>query len=301
LELFLLREGKPTAWYMLHGDAEELSLHLAVAAQGLGRPLRVAAIDLDPGASAALKAIDRSHVSEIHASKQSMRAAALTAAASVLSGRIDAWIELRRGPLAGADADRRWLAPRRWALAACLMLLIGASAGMFWRSLRYDAAADAQQEQQGAVYQEVMGNANAPADVPSRLRSEERRLRLAAGGAERADLPELPPDRPLLQLLHDVLACLPPAQKARFRLEQIRLEDGHLSLQGEARGISDAQVLAAALRQVQGLHVEDPHTQQLGPQSGGGGEPTVGFTIDAQLEPAHGGGSGAAVAAGGTR
>src|SRR6202035_1235864 len=127
-----------------------------------------------------------------------------------------------------------------------------------------------------------MGNAPPPpADVPSRLRSEERRLRTTAGGAESGDGSELPPARPLLLVLRDVLANLPPAEKARFRLEQIRLDEGHVSLEGQARAISDAQALAAALRQVHAMHVDDPRTQQLGPQPGSSTEPAVGFTINA--------------------
>jgi hypothetical protein len=77
------------------------------------------------------------------------------------------------------------------------------------------------------------------------------------------------------RLLYRVLAGLP--RDVRYRLFEVRVEEGRVDLDGEVLSHGDADRMASALR-AQELNVELPRSQQLPSQ-------TIGVRLAASLPP----------------
>src|SRR6185436_999635 len=96
------------------------------------------------------------------------------AAAAVLSGRVEPWVNLRRDELAVRDRLRLVRTPLAFAAAAAVLFVACACAAMLWRAARYDRLAGQYAGDQQAVFRTVFPRQPLPADVRSRLASEER-------------------------------------------------------------------------------------------------------------------------------
>jgi hypothetical protein len=67
-----------------------------------------------------------------------------------------------------------------------------------------------------------------------------------------------------LIMLKDTLAGLPTT--ARYRVDEIRLADGQLRLEGQAGSHSDINLIVDSLRQHSGLNIEPLRVEQLASQ-----------------------------------
>lgn len=130
--------------------------------------------------------------------------------------------------------------------------------------------------QQAAVFQSVFPNAKVPVGIATRLRSELAKLQGLKG--EDGTLPER---TSAIVILERLLKSIPTDK--RFRLLEIRMEEGRLYLDGETRVHSDAESIAQRLRG-EGFSVTPPKSQRLddqrvslritGTTEGGGKDPT---------------------------
>jgi hypothetical protein len=90
--------------------------------------------------------------------------------------------------------------------------------------------------------------------VKLRLASEEKRLRMVAG--EQTEMPLHPS---VMSPLYELLSRLPT--DVQFHVTQLRLGEGKLFLEGEAKSHGDADALAAALRTDHAFEIEPPRTE----------------------------------------
>jgi hypothetical protein len=176
-------------------------------------------------------------------------------AAAVLAGRCDAPLELCRDQL--APADRRRSIRRELRLlqgaAALLIVMLGLAAGFKGRqveAIRADC-----ETRRSELFHELFPNEKIPVAVNTRLQGEVTRLKGVRG--ESTDLPQM---TPYFGILERLLRALP--ESLRFRLLEVRIENGRLYVVGQVRAHGDADRIADGLRAA-GLDVGAPNTNRL--------------------------------------
>jgi type II secretory pathway component PulL len=176
-------------------------------------------------------------------------------AAAVLGGRCDAPIELCRDQLAPADRHRSIRRELRILQASLvlLMVIVGLVAG--FRGVRIESLRAECETREASLFQNLFPKEPVPVAVDARLQSEVTRLKGIRG--EGNDLPEL---TPYLSVLERLFQGLP--ESLRFRLLEVRIENGRLYLVGQVRAHGDADRIADGLRAA-GLEVASPNTHRL--------------------------------------
>src|SRR5207248_1647357 len=85
-----------------------------------------------------------------------------------------------------------------------------------------------------------------------------------------------------LVTLRDLITHLPPDKDLRYRVLEVRLDQGRFTLEGQAAAHGDADSIVASLRRGGAFTVEPPRTEQLvlstGPDEKSGNK-GVAFTI----------------------
>lgn len=273
-ELLTVDGSKPTAWERLPATYDALVKSLRAAELVASEQLPLVAYgpsamiaDVQALISAPWLSVERETVPHTLA-VQSGRTAT-----RILDGQLDPPLQLLRGPLA-ASVKRKHPLRVEWRLvqSAVAMLLLACAATQYrhWQTAQQELAAHV--AGQADLFRDLYPDKRVPVGVQTRLASDLRRLR-----GVRGETTELPSGVEALTVVQQVLAALPA--DLRFRLLEIRVEHGRLSLSGEVRSHGDADRIAAALRK-QGLRVSPPSTQQL-PQQG------VDFRLTADIVPAQ--------------
>ncbi len=191
-------------------------------------------------------------------------------AAAILGGKRDAPIELCRDALAPSDRHRsirRELRILQISLGL-LMVVVGLAAGL--KAEREEALRAKCATREAALFQDLFPKERVPVAVNTRLQSEVMRLKGLRG--ESTDLPQL---TPYLSLLERLFRSLP--ESLRFRVLDIRIDNGRLYVVGQARAHGDADRIADGLRAA-GLEVASPTTHRLEREG-------VEFRISARLSP----------------
>ena len=176
-------------------------------------------------------------------------------AAAVLAGRRDASLELCRDQLAPADrrrSIRRELRALKWA-AVLLIVVLGLAAG--FKARQVEALRAECDMRRSELFYELFPKEKVPVAVNTRLQSEVTRLKGVRG--ESTDLPQV---TPYLGVLERLLQALP--ESLRFRLLEVRIENGRLYVVGQVRAHGDADRIADGLRAA-GLDVGAPNTNRL--------------------------------------
>ena len=279
LDLLRADGGRITDWAWLPADARSLRQELDWHALRSRDKLAVVTYRLDPSLTAAIAGCTDCELVEPEETDDLSRAdAAFETAQRILSGAEESPIELRRGTVGTGD---RGFAVRRhlWAMkAAAALLLVAVSVALLLRAHRYTILAEDLAAEQATVYQQVFPNKRVPVGIRSRLESELTQLHGVRGetGEVAETIPALLPLKRLLEAL--------PADR-RFRLAEMRIEEGRLYLDGEVREHSDAEAIAELLRE-QGFNVASPRTHRVDGR-------TVSFRITGQYQiptsDSHGG------------
>lgn len=293
-----LADGRPTGWYVLPADSGAIACRLAVAVArwsggggtgvgitgggSAGRRLRLHLVGADAATADAVRRVDGASITT--AASPDLAVAAATTAGRALGGRLTPWVNLRQGPLASADPLRRFRRPLAAAAAAVLLCLACLAAALFWRAGQYRALARAYEAGQAEAFGKAFPGQPLGAVPVSRLQSEERRLTAAAGGPVGGGVGGSAAgggsSASVLPALYAALARLP--DDVRFRVGELRLSDGKLTIEGQAKTHADAEAVAAALRADGGFAVELPRSDQVG---GGGATGVVSFTLTATAGP----------------
>jgi hypothetical protein len=253
IDLFHLRDGRPTSWALLPAEPGALAAHLRLERLGRSEPSRLLSSRLSTETIGRIDGMEI--VTELTETEDT---ATTKVAEAILSGRRSAWIDLSRGESADADETLRRLGRPLTAAVVCVAAcLTCVAASLLIRAERYDRAATAWRDQQRDVFRRVFPNGTPPADVRSRLMSEERSLRAAGGeGASAA-----PPSG--LIVLRDLVNKLPDT---RFRIQEIRVEEGKFTLEGQAKSHDDADAIAEAVSAGGRFAADPPRTEQLAGQ-----------------------------------
>ena len=240
VDLFSIVGGQVTSWYTLPAEPDDVRPYLPAA------PVTDARLVGVPDA-----------VAELIGGTRSSADWATAATAVVLAGRRPR-----------VDLARDGLAPHGWASAgrrafvgvglAAAVFGLACCGAMLWRSLGYQRLADAQVDRQQRIFHELFPGRPAPADVRSRLGSDARGL-----ASPTADTGAAGPAA--VVVLHTLLSHLPA--DVRFQLTELRVSDGQFHIEGTVPTRSDADVLAAAVREGTGVPVDTPQTNQDGPRA----------------------------------
>lgn len=258
LEVFVFSEGLLEAWHTVPTDADDLLLCLRVARARRGADLlRVATCDVDR--ETLVRIDEEPHLTRVRADEKPLLQEALAAAASSLDGRVSPPINLRREALADPDVFRPYRALLVAATVAALLLLACSAGAMLWRADRYERSAADLRTQQESLFHELFPSQAVPASIRSRLASEVQQLSRSGG-----EMPGGLPATSALVMLKDTLAGLPTT--ARYRVDEIRLADGQLRLEGQAGSHSDINQIVDSLRQHSGLSIEPLRVEQLASQ-----------------------------------
>jgi type II secretion system protein L len=255
IDLVTSEELQPACWKFLSSSDSEVGRELERQAIEYGHPLEVVtyrsasqigtATTLTSEQDATAPSSDGTNASEV----------LLSASDKILRGQIDVLVDLKRGPFGrrrGNAALRRYTA----ALAICATILVVAtSAALLYRGHSASHEADQAIARQADVFQQVFPNSKVPVGVLTRLRSELSKLQ-----GLRGDDGSLPSRVSSLVVLERLLKSV-PADK-RFRLLEVRIEEGRLYLDGETRVHSDAEAIAQQLR-AEGFKVSPPKSQRL--------------------------------------
>lgn len=193
---------------------------------------------------------------------------AVREAANVLAGRIDSPIEFRRDVLAPESGNRLLQGAVRAVQVAFLCLLIACGVTLYRLGESFDRQRLSAGDRQEDIFRTLFPDLPVPVGIGGRLESEYAKLRGLRG--ENSDVPE---QVPAVQLIERLLRSLP--SDLRYRILEVRVEQGRLYLVGHVREHGDADRIADELRKTQ-LTVDPPSTHRL-PQQG------VEFRISAQL------------------
>jgi type II secretory pathway component PulL len=256
IDLISMAAQKPVSWSWLPAAGDALSHEFAHSILETGSAIQLIPYALDDAVltklerSGSIKIIERR--TEATAQPSTL---ALTAAEKILGGQWDTPIELKQGAFGRTRGNR---ALRRYTLAvkcALTVLLIATSLVLLHRANvagRHAALLAAQQTEE---FKKMFPNTKVPTGIRSRLESELAKLKGLQG-----DDSSIPRIEPAPTLLHRTLAAMPTDR--RFRLHELRIEEGRLYIDGEVRDHSDAEAIAQQLR-AQGFDVPPPRTQRL--------------------------------------
>jgi type II secretory pathway component PulL len=256
IDLFCIAGNAMESWSSLPATAEAFGQELKHQAIETGAAAALVCYGLDGAVGAEAQRGDAVKLLETRSlDGKKVDDLTVAAAAKVLAGQLEALLELKRDAF---GRIRRNVALRRYAAAlhaAMAMLVIAAMGVLLYRGQLASRHADLATAQQSQVFRSTFPNVKVPVGIRSRLESELAKLKGLQG-----DDRSLPKGVSALALLHRMLAAMPTDR--RFRLFEIRIEEGRLYLDGEVIGHSDAEAIAQRLR-AEGFTVTSPRTQRL--------------------------------------
>lgn len=193
---------------------------------------------------------------------------AIQEAELILSGRTTSSIEFLRDAFAPKAGNYRLQSAMRTVQFATLTLLLACGVTLYRLGEMFNQQRVSAIDQQTVIFKSLFPDLPVPVGIGSRLASEHMKLRGLRG--EGSDASE---QIPAIQLVECLLRSLPT--DLRYRILEIRIENGRLYLVGHVREHGDADRIAEELRKVN-LNVEPPSTHRL-PQQG------VEFRISAEM------------------
>jgi type II secretory pathway component PulL len=256
IDLWLVERDRPVFWNWLPCEVLPVARALRHLALSEDPALPVAARHLPPDflkasrAEAGLASVDLPSLGF-----DDPLVAATLEAAGVLEGQRAAAIELRRDQLAAKDRNRAIRSHLKLVLGAALLFLAALAIGLFSQARQGQLLRDEYEQRQTILFGRLFPKERVPIAIHARLQSELARLKGVRG--ERTDLPE---STPFLAVLEPLLEALPA--DLRYRLLEVRIENGQLYLVGQVRAHGDADRIAEALRAA-GLEVASPQTNRL--------------------------------------
>lgn len=256
-DVLTVSNGNVTSWATMPASTESVGRHVDAMALEHGSAGAVVGCGLNAAMFEALRARHGS-VRLSAVDQPSVADLTIAAASQLVDGSLELPIDLKQGPF---GRTRRSSALQRPILA--LQLAVAILVFSLTGALLYQGHACARQaleasSQQAKVFQSVFPNSKVPTGITTRLRSELAKLK-----GLRGDDGTLPTNTSTVVVLKELLAALPVDK--RIRLLEIRIENGRLYLDGEARAHSDAELLTQRIRG-QGFEAPSPKTQRLDDQ-----------------------------------
>jgi hypothetical protein len=256
IDLWLVEQDRPVLWNWLPYDIAAVSRALRYLAISEDVSLQVVSRNLPQEfVGAALAQAGLGSLAAPSLESDDLLVAATHEAAAILEGRHAAPIELRRDQLVAKDRNRVLRPQLKLLQGAALLCLAALGIALFNQGWQSERLRDAFDRRQTILFSELFPKERVPVAIHARLQSELGRLKGVRG--ERSDLPE---SIPYLTVIEPLLKALPT--DLRYRLLEVRIENGQLDLVGQVRAHADADRIAEALRGV-GLVVASPNTNRL--------------------------------------
>ncbi len=253
-EMITFDAQQPASWYHLRSNRQAVKLAFAALAVNADAPPAVTTHGVSGDVTRSLETLASGWT--VTGDGQQLEPAAAATAGEVLAGRINPWINLRRGPLAVRDPLRQVRLPLNCAVAAAAVFLITVNLVLFWQTRQHHDTIGRHATLQEVIFTELFPGRRVPLNVRSRLASEKRHLEAIKGQST-----PLANQASTLNTLYQVLRGLPA--DARFRVSDLRLGGDRLDLSGQARSHSQADAVANALNQHSPFVVSQPSTEQL--------------------------------------
>jgi hypothetical protein len=263
IEVFTINHGRLHRWSRCECSGEAVARELQVQAED--NTLPHVFVDIEPELAVELQ----QRGLKIEGQRDdNLLEAADRIAKSVSIGHQDALLDLKRDELAGTQPTKRFAKEFARLQLATAVVLILIAVGFWLRGNLYQEAIVDVEAELAEIHMKLFPNKEVPPDVVAAVNREFQQLQ-----GTRSISSELPVRADASAVLQNLLSTLP--KDLRFRLPEIQIEEGRISLGGEVRSNADADKIAAALRQG-GFTVESPKTQRLSDQ---------GFTIRLTAKP----------------
>jgi len=256
IDLWLIDQDRPTVWRWVSQELEVVARSLKQLALCESDDFVLAGRNLPEGFLTALTertGLETCNLMPLEC--EDPLACCAFEAARVLAGHCEVPIELCRGQLAPADRQRSIRRELRLLQAslALLMVALGLAAG--FKGLQAETLRAKCETREASLFESLFPKEKLPVAVNLHLQGELARLRGVRG--ESTDLPQLVP---YMAVVDRLFRGLP--ETLRFRLLEIRIENGRMSLVGQVRDHADADRIAEGLRAA-GLDVAAPTTNRL--------------------------------------
>jgi hypothetical protein len=255
IEVFTINNGRLYRWSRCECSGESIARELDVQAQASDNALPLVLLDVEPELAEDLQ---RRGLQIEGQRDDNLLETADCIAKSVSIGHQEALLDLKRDELAGIQSIKRFAKQFARLQFAAALILILITAGFWLRGNLYQEAIVDVEAALAEVHMKLFPNKEVPQDVHTSVNREFRQLQ--GTHTVSSDLPTRVDASAILQ---NLLSTLP--KDLRFRLPEIQIEEGRISLGGEVRSNADADKIAAALRQG-GFMVESPKTQRLAEQ-----------------------------------
>ncbi len=256
VDVWLVDRGQLQSWQWIPHTVEAVTQAVRTVALSEAGPLTLFGRNLRPEVSTALSNLPDFAWRELTFSpSESPTEAGVREAALVLNGKRQAAIELRRDALAPQNRYRALRGPIRALQLAVLLFLASVGVVLYWQGTQFDALRASEGDKQSEIFRRVFPDTPVPVGVRSRLEAEYARLRGVRGHQE-----DQPKQVAAVRLVERLLRSLPA--DLRYRVLEVRIENGRLYLLGQVREHSDADRIADGLRKA-ALEVEAPSTNLL--------------------------------------
>jgi len=251
---------QPDSWCLLPDDPTAVKRHLNLRVIG-GRETRGVLLIGDE-ADASSKSPDGVHV---HSNTTLIREDPLQSAARfakrIISGQSEPWVDLKSSDLGALGKTRFIQKPLKAALFAGVIMLICLNGAIFWRTQQYGNLSDSYLEQERSLFAELYPGQTPPLAINNRLAGEYKKISGMRGASD-----TMPPPPATLTLLYQVLDQMPG--NVRYRVLEMRIEEDHVYIDGQARTHNDVGILVDAMGASRTLNVENRHTERLTGEKG---------------------------------
>ncbi len=269
-ELWVMNGTQPLEWQHIPDADESVLMAIQLKLLKESVPVAVACQRLSAETIERLRGVAELQVETLEDDSDGFVNDWPASAARILHGRDTAPLELRREQLLMAANGGAGQTLSDWLVVSVMLLLISVGAAFLLRAEQAHTNREVIVEQQKTVYRDVFPDQKMRQAVRTRLQSELRRLQGLRG--EGADVPD---SVAATEALCRVLQSFP--DDLRYRILDIRIDNGEIFLDGHVREHSHADTIAAELRKL-GITVAAPQSFRL-PRGAGG----VGFRITAEL------------------
>lgn len=267
VDLIEIRNSQPRNWRHLLSEVQDVvrSLGQRDLAQSSGEPL--VAIGLSPSLSSGLAESGFEFSTLADAPQLEL---ANLACRSIVASRAEPLLDLRRGELAGNHRHFALKKEIAWLKAAICVLALNVGLAFWFWGEQQERVAEEVNSQLIEIHTELFPSESIaePAEALSAIQGEHKVLL-----GTRTRSAKLPSPEGADKILERVLSAFP--KKLRFRVPEIRIEQGRITINCEVRSNTDAELLATELRNY-GFVVYQPRIQRL---------PIQGFSVRLECEP----------------
>jgi type II secretory pathway component PulL len=254
-DALVVDEGQVVSWWSFPASAASVTQELKRLSLESGRAVELVGYGLGACATSLETLASANVITSPVLKDDACNSLASAAAAKILRGRLEPPIELMRNEF-GRSRSNPVLRPYLAAMTCAFALFLLTTCGALWyRGQSAKSEAEILFALQSELYCDTFPNTKVPVGIKGRMESELAKLKGLKG-----DDASLPISLSAATVLHRMLAAMPTDR--RFRLLEIRIEEGRLYLDGEVIEHGDAELIVHGLR-ARGFEVASPRTQRL--------------------------------------